>query len=83
MKIVFNKIEPQTVEIWNKDGFFAHANEYEFNAIRIQIMKYKVEGFYALYEGQKICISSDGRVESWPKGFFDLFNDQLTVLVCI
>jgi predicted ATPase len=83
MKIVFNKIEPQTVEIWNNDGFFAHANEYEFNNIRIQIMKYKAEGFYALFEGQKIRINSDGRVENWPKGFFDLFDEQLTVLVCV
>jgi hypothetical protein len=79
--IIFNKIEPQTVEVWNKDGFFARVNQYEFNDIRIQIKNNKVEEFYIFFDNQKFYINKDGRVANWPIGLFDLFADQLTELL--
>jgi hypothetical protein len=81
--IKFNKIEPQTVEVWNSDGFFARVNEYEFNDIRIQIRNFNRNNprggtdWYALYNDQKIKIDTDGKVEDWPRGFFDMFGNQL------
>jgi hypothetical protein len=80
--IKYNKIEPQTVEIWNSDGFFARVNEYEFNDIRIQIKKEQAEGFYVLLDDQKYFIDKDGRIIDWPReGLFNTINDQLIQLL--
>lgn len=75
--ITYNKIIPQTVELWNQDGFFARVNEWELNDIRIQIMKTNTTGFYCLFEGNGIDIKKDGSLSSWPNGFFDTMEKQL------
>jgi hypothetical protein len=80
--IQYNKIEPQNVEIWNSDGFFARVNEYEFNDIRIQIKKEQAEGFYVLLNDIQYFIDKDGRIIDWPKeGLFNTINDQLEELL--
>jgi limonene-1,2-epoxide hydrolase len=79
--IQYNKIEPQTVEIWNSDGYFATVNEYEFNDIRIQIKKEQAEGFYVLLDDQKYFIDKDGMLIVWLIGLFDTINDQLIELL--
>jgi predicted ATPase len=78
--ITYNKIIPQIVEIWNRDGLFARVNEYELNDLRIQIKTKKVEGFYCVFEGYRIYINKDGSLSHWPKGFFDTMEKQLTIL---
>ncbi len=78
--IQYNKIEPQIVEIWNSNGFFARVNEYEFNDIRIQIKKEQAEGFYVLFENEKCFIHSNGGLGNWPLGLFRTFDHQLTEL---
>jgi len=77
--VKFNKIEPQTVEVWNADGFFGMANEYEFNDIRIQIKENKDPNFYIMFRGTSYQINTDGRLE-WPNGLFDMIIDQLRKL---
>ena len=79
--IIYNQIIPQTVELWNQEGFFVHVNEWEMNDIRIQIMKTKTTGFYCLFEGYRIDIYKDGSLSHWPKGFFDTMEKQLGELV--
>jgi hypothetical protein len=79
--IQYNKIEPQTVEIWNSDGFFARVNEYEFNDIRIQIKKEQAEGFYVMLDDRRYYIDKGGKVVDWPVGLFNTINDQLTELI--
>jgi hypothetical protein len=78
--IQYNKIEPETVEIWNADGCFATVNEYEFNDIRIQIKKEKVEGFYVLFNGEAYAIDGSGNLSEHPKGLFEVFVNQLDEL---
>lgn len=79
--VKLNKIEPQTVEVWNADGLFGIVNEYEFNDIRIQIKETKETGWFAVFEEIVIVINTDGRCDVWPDGFFDTFDKQLDKLV--
>lgn len=79
--IKLNKIEPQTVEVWNANGLFAVVNQYEFNDIRIQIKNAKETGWFAVFEEIVINIDTDGRCDIWPDGFFDLSIKQLRQLV--
>ncbi len=78
--ITYIPIPTQTVELWNKDGFFARVNEHELNCIRVQIKNEEAEGFYIIYEGENINIDKRGRLQSWPKGLFDLIEFYLSQL---
>ena len=79
--IKINNITPPTAEAFSPDdtslGFL---NEYEFNDLRIQIVKQKVEGYYMIFNNQKIIINTDGRANNWPAGFFDISENQLAEL---
>jgi hypothetical protein len=79
--ITYNKIEPQTVEVWNENGFFARVDYFELNDIRIQIKNEKASGWYVMFNGSKIRIHENGKLESWPAGFFELIDIQLDQLV--
>jgi len=52
-------------------------NEEEFINVRTQIKDKKVEGYYVYWNGQKIMINSDGKIDIWPDGFFDELNKRL------
>lgn len=81
MALEVKKIIPQTVEVFDNEGnSLGMLNEFEFNEIRIQIKEQGLEGCYAMFEGEKIFIDRDGRVNNWPEGFFDLLDDQFTRL---
>lgn len=55
-------------------------NEYELNDIRIQIAKDKLEGYYVKWKNQVIPIEKDGKILTWPAGFYDLQEKQLAEL---
>lgn len=79
--IQYKQIKPQTVDLWSDDyGFIANVNEEELNDIRIQIKEQKATGYYCFFNGEKIYINSVGKFEKWPKGFFDLLDQQLSIL---
>lgn len=50
------------------------------NDVRLQIKRQKLEGYYILFENHRIDICSNGRMNSWPTGFFDLEINQLAQL---
>ncbi len=71
--VKINKIVPQTVQLFDpSDNLMGLINEYEFADIRIQIKKNKIEGYYILYNNIKVFINSDGFINHWPDGLFDL-----------
>ena len=80
--IQVNKIVPQTVELFNhQDESMGFINQYEFYDIRIQIKKEQSEGYYCIFNKEKLFIDKNGKIKIWPKGFFDLFDEQLTELL--
>lgn len=84
MEITINKIEPYKCEAFSPNGIsLGFLNEYEFNDLRIQIKTNKVEGYYMRpKEGGELCfIDSDGRIDYWPEGFYDLIENQLMHLL--
>lgn len=80
--IKVNKIVPQTVEAFDPDGnSLGFINEYELLDLRVQILKEKAWGYYLMFNGIKIRIDRKGTLESYPKGFFNLYGDYLSILV--
>ena len=80
--IQINKIIPQTVEAFDPDGnSLGFLNDFEFNDLRIQIMKEKVDGYYMMFNEERIDIDCDRGVYRWCDGFFDTFEKQLGELI--
>ena len=83
--IIHKKIDPQLVNVYDEDGFFATVNEYELYDIRLQIKNQGVKGFYILFpvDGvmNRIEILTNGRLSDWPKGFFHLTDYYLDLLL--
>lgn len=80
--IKVNKIIPQTVEAFDPDGnSLGFLNDLEFNDLRIQIMKENVNGYYMMFENERIGIDNDGNINPWRKGFYDMDNIQINEMV--
>jgi len=80
--IQVNKIVPQTVEFFAPDETsLGWLNQYEFNDLRVQIMQSQVEGYTFEFENEIFDIDKDGRLPLWPKGFFEVIDEQLRKLI--
>lgn len=55
--------------------------DHVLNHVRLKIGKNKLEGYYILFQDQKILINSRGRLSDWPKGFFDKWEIALNELL--
>ena len=55
----------------------------QVNDIRIQIAEQQLEGYYFRWKGERILINKHGRLSSWPKGFFDTWDNQMDSLMNI
>ena len=53
----------------------------QFIDIRLQIATEEVEGYYIIFEDEKISINKYGVCEKWPKGLFDVEADQVYKLL--
>jgi hypothetical protein len=81
IEIKVNKIVPNTVEHFTPEGeSLGFLNEYENNDLRIQIAKANAEGYYAVYEGEKIDINTKGEMSTWPHGMYDMTMRQFAKL---
>ena len=79
--IKINKIEPQVVEHFNPNGeSLGFLNELESTDLRCQIAEHKVEGYYLMFNNEKIPITSNGRINIWPDMLYDQTEKQLTRL---
>jgi hypothetical protein len=75
--IKLNKIEPQTVEVFDpQNNSLGFLNEYEFLDLRAQIAEQRVEGYYYMFNEDQIFIDKDGR--SWqPNKLFNSIENSL------
>jgi len=82
MEIKVNKIEPQTLEHFDKDdkslGFL---NEYEHNDLRIQIAENEIEGIYLMYNDIKVRITKGATFINIPNGVYDLSANQAVQII--
>jgi predicted ATPase len=83
MKVVINHITETTCELHHEtDGFIGEIkNVVTLNDIRIQILTNKLSGYFCMFEGHKIEISPRGKITNWVKGFFDLCEEQLDIIL--
>lgn len=66
--IHIKKYEVQTVEHFDKCGnSLGFLNEHECNDLRCQIAEQKVSGYYLVFDGVKIHIDTNGRINDWGK----------------
>lgn len=79
-------IEPETVEVFYRNESLGFFNQYEFNDLRIRIMKQHSgepvgdSDYYILKGNTKHIINTHGRVDgNWA--FFTLLEDQLRELI--
>ena len=77
--IQINKIVPETCEVFSPEGFsLGYVNRYEFNDLCIQIKNAKAEGYYIFENGEKVFISSDGKVNMYHT--FKLLYEQMKTI---
>jgi len=81
-------IPEQRVETFNDGESLGFLNQFEINRLRIEVKDfYKGKpstadtGLELLFDGQTIRIDSNGNLESWPRGLFDMLDNQLMVLI--
>lgn len=62
----------------NSLGFI---NDNQFRDIQIQIGSQRLEGYYLLFNSNKVPIKSNGKIERWPIGLFELDTTQLDIIL--
>jgi len=72
-KIRVKKFETQVISHYDPDDkLLGSLNIDESYYLRIQIVENKAEGYYALYNGQKLMIDPiTGNFNPYPKGLYD------------
>ena len=83
MITINNKIKETPVKLYdpNHNLIGIIENDYAFMDVRIQIKEQQLEGYYVIFQKQKINITKHGRCSSWPVGFFDTYNNLLTKIL--
>ena len=84
--IEYKEIPIQKVEVFHPDGsLLANVTEHELYDIRLQIKNQEIDGYFVLYDDGKVIhhinIFTNGRLSDWPKGFFDLTDYYLCLLL--
>lgn len=65
-------IEVQKIEHFDNNGkSIGFLNEYESIDLRCQISEQKIEGYYLMFNNQKIEITSKGNISNWIRGLYD------------
>lgn len=80
--VEYKEIPPQYVDVYKPNGeHFSKVNEHELYDIRLQIKNQELEGYYIVFENVRIYINIKGQLDHWPKGFFDLTDHYLSLLL--
>ena len=70
--IKVNKYEVQTVEHFDNNGqSLGFLNEWENIDLRCQIVEQRVSGYYLIFNGLKIQIDCNGKLNDWKDGLYD------------
>lgn len=77
------RIKEQSCDLYDPNGkhLFKISNYLELNDVKIQIRRQALDGYYLIFNDQKIKINNKGQLESYPIGFFNLMRNQLAELV--
>jgi hypothetical protein len=69
--------------LYGPDGSFIGIIDSEIilNDVRLQIKRQQLEGYYIIFENNKITIHLNGKLNHWPNGFFRTWTDQLFELL--
>ncbi len=80
--VKINQLKDKPCELYSPYGFVGILEtELQFTDVRVQIMKQKLSGYYIMLDGEKIIIDSDGRIENWLDGLFDVNTNLLMDLM--
>jgi len=82
MAVVLKMIKMPTVDLYSPDSeFLGTINEYEFYDVRVQIKKQKLDGYYVVFQEEKVKIDKNGKFYP-PKqrGMFDFITRKLIEL---
>jgi len=58
-------------------------NEVEFAKVRLQIATLQLEGYYIIFNEEKITINKYGVLSSWPVGLYDENENVISKLLKI
>jgi hypothetical protein len=79
--IKVNKYDVQTVEHFDNNGnSLGFLNEQENVDLRCQIAEEKVSGYYLVFENIKIPIDTNGKINDWKIGLYDITGNLHTRL---
>jgi len=84
--IKINKITEPVCNLYSpSEKYLGKIRSYlQLNDVRIQIMNLKLDGYYVVWDNDyKISIDKYGNMSEWPKGFYDLGENQLWILCCM
>lgn len=57
------------------------ANAVQFNELRIGVKFGEIEPWSFMFEGTKVICNKEGILNVWPKGMFDVGDQQLSLLL--
>lgn len=79
----FECTTPKKFEFFNGETRIGFLDEYQFNCLRLWIVKNRIETVYALNEkGEKMYFNLEGNPkEGYPLGFYDENNKVILQLV--
>lgn len=75
---------PEVVDYYKSDGTYLGEirNEYEFNKLRIELVKNDLtQDCYFMWKDKKITLSKDGDMSSFPIGLYDIVQRDLAELI--
>jgi len=80
--IKINEIKETTAKLYNGEDLVGEITSYvQLTDVRIQIKEKEVSGYHILWKNQMILIDKYGKLDNWPKGFFDIVDEQLDKLI--
>ena len=83
MTVTINEIKENTCELYDPDSNWVGTirSALSFNDVRLQISRRNLIGYYVMFGNEQIAIDKDGKADKWPRGFFDIWENQLFELL--
>ena len=80
--VEIRNIKQETHELFDPNDYsLGFVNDNQFRDIQIQIGSQRLEGYYLLFNGNKVPIKPNGKIERWPRGLFELNTTQLDIIL--
>ena len=82
MSVQINNITDVPCLLYNPENVLVGTitDHLQFCDVRLQIKRRNLEGYYVMFNGQKILIKPNGEPETWPLDFFDMLDNLLSKL---